>query len=129
MSTDHYSDWIATNVPKDCHNLCAETTLKMQEAFPELIRVRGEYMCLITNALYPHWWLVTPDEQRAVVDPTQAQFLSGPQGVYLERDESLPEPTGRCLNCGELCFAGSATCSEDCDIAARAELNGLLRGG
>jgi hypothetical protein len=83
----------------------------MREVFPELELRRGHYHCPIWGKRQ-HWWLVTPDNQ--TVDPTAAQFPSGGLGEYVELDESQTEPTGRCMNCGDLCFDGDTTCSAAC---------------
>ncbi len=41
-----YADWIAANV-KESRGRCAEATLAMAAAFPELTRVRGHYLCWV----------------------------------------------------------------------------------
>lgn len=110
---DPYEAWIADNVV-DPHNACREITLAMQEVFPELTRVRGHYYCPYTGER-PHWWLVAPDG--TIVDPTADQFPSKGSGVYVPWDESQPEPTGRCPNCGEYCYDGRELCSESCHRA------------
>jgi hypothetical protein len=36
---------------------------------------------------------------------------------YFPRDESEPEPTGKCPNCGDLCYNGQTCCSDACHSA------------
>lgn len=115
-----YETWIREHVPDlaaACMR-CGEVSREMRAAFPELRLVRGHYICLILREELPHWWLVTHDGR--VVDPTAIQFPSNGNGEYIPRDESQPEPTGRCYNCGNLCFDGSACCSTDCHVEYRA---------
>jgi hypothetical protein len=108
---DKYGAWIMEHVDGDGYGQCAEVTLSMQAAFPELQRVRGHYMCLVWGER-AHWWLVTPDGQ--IVDPTAAQFPSKWSGAYLPWVEGSEEPTGRCPNCGGPCYGGGVCCSEQC---------------
>ena len=96
-----YHEWIKENVT-ETYGTCCEVTERMQEAFPELRRVRGHYHCWIWG-IREHWWLMNGDE---VVDPTVAQFPSNGEGRYEELPEDTPEPTGKCINCGEYCFDG-----------------------
>lgn len=106
-----YQTWIEENVT-ETYGKCSEVTLAMQEAFPELTRVRGHYFCIVWGER-EHWWLKDGDE---VVDPTAGQFPSQGNGVYVEWDESQPEPTGMCPNCGDYCYDGKTLCSERCEI-------------
>ena len=115
-----YNLWISENV-NETYGKCAELTLKMQEAFPELTRVRGHYYCY-TWGEREHWWLFDEENQQ-IVDPTVDQFPSKGIGEYMPLDESLPEPTGMCPNCGEYCFEGNSMCSENCEISYMAYLN------
>jgi len=108
-----YAEWIAANVP-DPHGTCRETTEAMQIAFPELKRVRGHYYCWVGGER-PHWWLY--DENGDVVDPTASQFGSKGLGHYEEWDETQPEPTGMCPNCGDHCYDGRFCCTPACDAA------------
>lgn len=107
-----YSDWIANNVPSYCLGLCASITNDMTKDFPELRRVRGTYDCPLWGER-THWWCV--DESGNIVDPTSAQFISAGLGEYIEWDESNQEPTGKCFNCGSLCFNHMAVCSDKCN--------------
>jgi hypothetical protein len=108
-----YAAWIEANV-QDPHGRCREVTEQMADAFPELIRVRGHYYCLHWGERQ-HWWLVMPDGE--IVDPTAAQFPSKGDGDYEQWDESRPEPTGICPNCGEFAYDGKTCCSDACGRA------------
>jgi len=113
-----YEQWIKDNVT-ETYGKCSEVTLRMQKAFPELIRVRGHYYCYAWGER-EHWWL-TLDEK--IIDPTSSQFPSKGFGDYIPWDESQPEPTGKCPNCGEYCYEGRTLCSEDCEISYMAYIN------
>lgn len=115
-----YIDWIKTVVEPT--GRCAEVTLEMQAAFPELTRVRGHYYCPFWGER-EHWWLV--DEEGQVVDPTAAQFPSRGVGHYEPWDESRPEPTGMCPECGEYCYEGRTFC---CDVHERRYMAYLQTG-
>lgn len=121
----NYQEWIDKNVPEDPTGKCAEVTEAMQEVFPELNRVRGHYICPLcvfsSTPIFPHWWLVAPDGQ--VIDPTAAQFPSKGSGVYEPHDESEPEPTGKCHECGNYCYDGNFFCCENCEISYMAYMN------
>jgi hypothetical protein len=122
-----YAEWIAARYPDtaSARACCAEATRKLVAAFPELRRVRGHYVCPLWGPR-EHWWCVAPDG--SVVDPTQAQFPTRGGFEYEERDETRPEPTGRCHNCGEYCYGGRTdTCSAACHETYRAYLMDLLR--
>jgi hypothetical protein len=113
-----YDDWISENVD-ETYGKCAELTLEMQEAFPELTRVRGHYYCYVWGER-EHWWLL---DEETVVDPSADQFPSKGTGLYVPLDESQPEPTGKCPNCGDYCYTGKSLCSENCEISYLAYLN------
>lgn len=100
-----YADWIKEHGTSE--KLCAEKTLEMQAVFPELRRVRGWY------SGEPHWWLVDPSGN--IVDPTREQFSY--EGTYVERDESEPEPTGKCFECGSYCYDGADFCCASCRVS------------
>ena len=104
-----YSEWIAENRPDDPWGTCEGVTRRMAEAFPELRRVRGHYVCPVQGRL-PHWWMLAPDGQ--VIDPTRDQFASPEDGAYEEHVG--PEPTGRCLNCDALLYGDARVCNDDC---------------
>jgi len=82
---------------------CKEVCEGMKKRFPELRLVRGHYYCAVWSKR-GHWWLETESGER--IDPTAMQFPSKGKGVYEEWDDSQPEPTGMCPNCGELCYNG-----------------------
>jgi hypothetical protein len=81
----------------------------MAEAFPELQRVRGHYVCPVAGR-QQHWWLVTPDGE--VIDPTCRQFPSGGFGTY--EPHVGPVPTGKCLCCGKYVYDSTWCCSQSC---------------
>lgn len=112
MSNRHdvYTAWIAQNVT-ETYGKCAEVTLAMQQAFPELTRVRGHYYCPIWGER-AHWWLVNTDGE--IIDPTKAQFPSKGIGHYEPWPEGAREPTGMCPNCGELIYDGNYLCNDTC---------------
>jgi hypothetical protein len=112
MKTE-YQDWIDNYIK---HNKvtgeCFSVTIKMQATFPELVRVRGHYYCPWWGER-AHWWLKDGAE---IIDPTAFQFPSGGRGAYIEWDESQPEPTGICANCGDHCYDGRFCCGEPCEM-------------
>lgn len=127
-----YDRWIADYVARhdgDVHRKCEEATLEMQEAFPELQRVRGHVWTV--GRQLPHWWLKAQDG--TIVDPTLAQFSFVPPVAeeYEAWNELDPEPIGKCMNCACLIFDHSPTpfCSRECHSEAAAELNAQLREG
>lgn len=110
MMMSEYEDWITDNVTKP-YGKCAEYTEEMQKVFPELIKVRGHYYCIIWGER-AHWWLKTING--VIIDPTKSQFPSNGTGKYVEHTEGSPEPTGKCVNCGKYIFDGSYHCSDKC---------------
>ena len=94
---------------KDTRCKCKELTQEMQKEFPELIRVRGFYHCPYWGKR-EHWWL--KNKRMEIVDPTAEQFPSKGSGRYEEWIEGQPEPTGKCMNCGEYCFNGNSFCTD-----------------
>jgi len=114
-----YEDWIRDNV-EETFGTCADVTREMRIVFPELKRVRGHYYCLAWGERQ-HWWLVAPNGD--IVDPTADQFPTKGSGPYDEWDEGSPEPTGKCLECGTLCFDGKQFCGKSCEGATLAYLN------
>ena len=117
-----YAPWIKSNVPDNCIGQCAEQTLRMAAAFPELKRIRGHYICPCWGKR-EHWWLITPENQ--VVDPTAKQFPSKGRGDYVPWDESKEEPTGMCPQCGGYSYNGDTTCSETCFKKYKAYLESI----
>ena len=104
-----YQEWITQHVT-ETYGTCYDTTLRMQAAFPELIRVRGHYYCSVWGER-EHWWLTFDGE---VIDPTVSQFPSGGGGVYVPWVVGDPEPTGMCPNCGDTVYDGDTCCSDSC---------------
>ena len=123
-----YQSWIASNVQEENpRGLCRAKCEQMVEEFPELKMVRGHVTVPAVEqwADDPHWWLLTPDGE--VVDPTARQFPQGCVVLYDPWDESQPEPTGVCPNCGGYCFEGGTCCSDECHNAYAAYCMGGLR--
>ncbi len=129
MSVDKYEQWIKDNVC-DPTGRCVEITLIMHQVFPELIRVRGHYYCDIWGER-EHWWLILPSEPGGIlidyeaevlIDPTRDQFPSRGNGKYIVFDESLPEPTGMCPNCGSYTYDGHYLCNDVCEREFMASL-------
>lgn len=123
--TVRYAEWIAAHVPREriqARGRCSSATIEMVEAFPELRRARGHYVCPIWGR-QEHWWCVAPDG--SVVDPTGHQFPSCQPypgkagGVYKELPADAPEPIGKCMICGSYCWEGkspsSSACSKECE--------------
>jgi hypothetical protein len=117
MNDEKYNTWITNKLStSNPWNMCDEWTKEMNNEFPELTRIRGQV--LLTNGWYrAHWWLV--DTAGNVIDPTASQFSSDYFGGskvlnYEPRDESEPEPTGICPNCGEYCYNSKTCCSDSC---------------
>jgi len=108
-----YDTWIKNNI-KDSYGRCSEITEQMVKVFPELVRVRGHYYCPYWGERQ-HWWLVTQNGE--IIDPTATQFPSKGMGHYEQWDESKPEPTGICPNCGEFAYDGNTCCSDACGQA------------
>lgn len=105
-----YQEWISQ---QGCvTGRCLEVCRAMHEVFPELKLVRGFYYCHVTGKTYPHWWLET--QLAIIVDPTAKQFMSSVMGDYVRIDESKPEPTGICCNCGNPCYNNALLCSKKC---------------
>jgi len=109
-----YIQWIRKHVDGDGYGACREVTAAMADAFPELTRIRGHYYCPLWGER-SHWWLI--DASGNIVDPTVAQFPSKGTGEYVPWEEGAPEPTGKCPNCGGLCFNGDFCCSDNCHRA------------
>jgi hypothetical protein len=106
-----YDLWITCNVEGNGYGKCREACHTMATFFPELKLVRGHYYCPSWGKR-DHWWLVDPNG--TVIDQTKMQFPSMGQGRYEPWDEAHPEPTGKCMNCGEYCYNDEYACSEDC---------------
>jgi len=121
-----YSCWISENypTPQSARLQCAEATENMVGVFKELKRVRGLASVAepydLPPTRTPHWWCVTPEG--TIIDPTAHQY---PTEIltYSEADESKGPPTGKCPNCGGLCYEGNYLCSKKCDKEYMAYLN------
>jgi len=109
-----YQKWIEENVI-EAYGKCTEVTLKMVEEFPELTRVRGHFDCP-NRGRSEHWWLTLGSD---IIDPTISQFIKFSDKQYEPWDESAPEPTGKCGNCGAYCYDGSYVCSDRCEKILR----------
>jgi len=114
----NYIDGLNLNKNK-AYGTCEIHSKKMKAIFPELVLVRGHYNCPL-DGLSEHWWLKTEDG--LIVDPTIVQFVPGFE--YIELDESLPEPTGKCPNCGEYTF-NNESLHEKCAKEYLAYLNSV----
>ena len=122
---EEYDSWISNHKGNMGAGMCQSRSKEMQKVFPELILCRGYYTSPI-DGMPAHWWLKTPDG--TVVDPTVGQFKMGKQGCYEEynEDDHGPLPIGKCMNCGDLVYAGAPAtccCSKECEEA----LNGDRR--
>jgi hypothetical protein len=118
-----YQAWIDKYYPTQqiAYGKCAEATLEMCATFPELTRRRGHYLCIVWGER-EHWWCEAPDG--TIVDPTRRQFPSQSGHAYRPWDESQPEPTGMCPNCGDLCYDGGYLCSRKCEVQYAAYCSG-----
>lgn len=120
MSATPYDLWIAENYPGNSgYGKCSEAMERMCAAFPELTRVRGHYYDVAWGER-EHWWLKDPNGK--IVDPTAGQFPTQGRGVYVELAANAPEPTGKCMDCGEYVYDGRNFCGEHCEAAWRAAL-------
>lgn len=116
-----YNEWMEKyNDAHDVSLMCAEATEEMVIQFPELIRVRGHVISTKRLDEVPHWWCTDPNGN--ILDPTEKQF--GQIIAYYPHDESLPEPTGKCPNCGGYCYTGSTMCCGACEEEYIAYLGG-----
>lgn len=117
-----YADWIKNWLKNnDPRSACAEATLEMQKAFPELKRFRGYFQDPIWLSS-AHWWLKDIDADE-IVDPTISQFTYLSDEQYTYYDESLPEPKGKCMNCGKLSYHTEHACSKKCSKILEKEFN------
>lgn len=123
---EDYNSWIMVHYPTSlsARLKCAEATLAMSLEFPELLRVRGlasvEEPYGLPPTRTPHWWLETFDGE--VIDPTAHQY---PTRVlqYEAVDEERGGPTGKCPNCGGLCYNQEYCCTDRCFREYLAYLN------
>lgn len=117
-----YTNWIAQyNTEHPNTTLVYKSaTDEMIETFPELNQIRGHVISTKRFDQVPHWWCT--DSEGSILDPTEKQF--GQVIAYYPHDESLPEPTGKCPNCGEYCYNGNTLCCKTCEEEYLAYLNG-----
>lgn len=101
---------------------CREWVDFVYRQFPgELKKVRG-HVILASGLRRPHWWL-TSQNGKEILDPTVEQF-SDPNYIYGTDkvlfydpwEEGSPEPIGKCMNCGALCYENANWCSDNCEI-------------
>lgn len=123
-----YNEWIDSHVKsyEDAYGKCWQVCDLMLKEFQELILVRGHYYCSVWGER-EHWWLKTADNK--IIDPTKIQFPSFGFGEYIELDNSEPQPTGKCPNCGEYCYNSDTMCSKVCETEYMSYINGGLYGG
>lgn len=104
-----YKEWMEEN--NSLNKL--EKLEQMQTIFPELLTVRGHVFfqgCPVNG--YPWKWLQTTEGE--IVDPSAKELPH----IFLYEiwDENLPEPTGKCLNCGQYTWDGKHFCSDNCEL-------------
>ena len=112
-----YEEWIMKNYPTPdlAFRKCYEACLKMKQVFPELDIIRGQIEVEEPDGWIPtkttHWWCKYKD---IIVDPTKHQY---PTRIlcYKPIDESKGDPTGKCLNCGNLTYNCEHFCCESCE--------------
>lgn len=117
--------WIALYVATGTmlRGMCQSAATEMLEVFPTLRLVRGTVVGVDSPDTYPvrademnpedgHWWLETAAGD--IVDPTAGQF-DGPVAykALLENTAHLL-PTGKCMECGFLCYDGRSFCDDEC---------------
>ena len=115
-SNELYWDYIrkVRQSGKNPYGNCSEWCDEMKKVFPELKKVRGWYRCAVWGKR-EHWWL--EDSLGCIVDPTAHQFPTrGHTGLceYEKHIEGSPEPTGKCMECGNYCYKGNPFCSDKC---------------
>ena len=115
----NYQDWINQHYPTSLSTRlkCKVISHRMVTEFPELKVVRGqievEEPCGLPPTKTQHWWCISPEGE--VIDPTSHQY---PTRIltYQPVDESKGEPTGKCMNCGDICYNGSQFCKRKCEL-------------
>jgi hypothetical protein len=119
-----YREYIDRHFSGDTLGKCAEATLAMAAAFPELKRVRGHYFDTAWGER-AHWWLT--DADGGIIDPTASQFPTQGGGLYIPWKEGAEEPIALCPNCGGEVFPSKGCggcCSERCATAYAAYVMG-----
>lgn len=114
-----YKEWIAKYLSENNPKMqCENASRLMMEVFPELVLIRGSVITI--NAIErTHWWCETPDKE--IIDATETQF--GSIVKYYPLDETLPEPSGKCLHCGEFVYDSSQFCSSTCRLEDSKRIN------
>jgi len=70
-----YRKWMKARVPDNPACMCTPISLRMRDAFPELVLMSGE-ITTESGQVFEHTWLQTEDGSY-IVDPTSAQFGEG----------------------------------------------------
>jgi len=110
-----YATWIK-QYDGDIYRKCVEVSQLMQEAFPELTRVKGHVRTIEDlSIMQPHWWLTDPEGN--ILDPTARQWQCIME--YIPYKEGDLIPVGRCMNCGNQIFGRNKVshvnhCSDEC---------------
>jgi hypothetical protein len=121
-TTEKYTQWVKEYKEKNPNTarMCKSATDAMIQTFPELTQIRGHVISTSRLDPAPHWWCINITGN--IFDPTENQF--GTIVAYYPHDESLPEPTGKCPNCGKYCYNGNTLCCKTCEEEYVAYLNG-----
>jgi hypothetical protein len=112
---EKYQNWIIDNcyaISSMVRGRCQEICESMQFVFPELILTKGLIWGTDVDGYrksYPHWWLKTSEGE--IIDPTVSQFDFIRMKTY---DEAKGEVTGKCMNCGGMCYDNKSFCSDIC---------------
>ncbi len=113
-----YENWIMEHysTPMEARLQCKEASEEMSKQFPDLKLVRGQIEVEEPYDLPPtkteHWWCVMPDGK--VIDPTAHQYQTRILS-YTPTDKSRGEPTGKCMNCGDIAYNNSQFCKKECE--------------
>jgi hypothetical protein len=114
-----YQEWIEKNYPTStiARLQCKKACERMIKEFPELKLQMGLVSVDEPYGLPPtkteHYWCITKSNE--IIDPTAHQY---PTHIlqYDPVDESRGNPTGKCPNCGNICYNGRYVCSNECEI-------------
>lgn len=122
---DKYENWIQSYTG-DIHRKCIEVSTGMQQVFPELRIVKGLVRIIDNDRWYEHQWCISPDGR--IIDPTRMQWVMIIE--YKEITENDPQPTGKCMNCGEFLFdrgyeEDNFVCSKECSISYAKDVCGI----
>lgn len=115
-----YKKWINKHVPTftEAYGKCHKVCIQMNENFPELKIVRGwykDYGLPSGKEKRTHWWL---KKRNTIIDPTTKQFHL--PNIIKNYEEFIigkhKIPTGKCMNCGKLCYNGRQnSCCDRCN--------------